>query len=915
MASPNQLIEQDSRTSSFGRKRGFDEAAISDSNVISINNSDDEFEQAWKRARRSEKPMDATRKSDIVAKHHEIITIEESPENSPARKDGASTIAVEDRYQNGHNGGQAVSALPPHISWNRGVQSGLRISFGNQKTVLELQAKTPSTSTQNQSQEDGPAPVLPEWPIKKAPDQKSPSHAQFNGRVPPVQKVRKKSKLKKKKQESNSPSAKTPKTHNTEQSKPDRKQRAQARPERRQSGFQMNKVKYVYPKLLDENNQEMVLKLEHFKLENFTQIFLPAFLEENKALLKKMANDTPIRAFGAFIASLTNYGGYSIPLKRRIRKEIRGTKEFCAWQITQALKSHKLEKEIQEMEPGEERERVEKEALSFIALAKDSSNNPANENMILQGEQRTNLENDDDNIMDWDEYTDTDSEEGLDEAADMLMDGGWESPGHISSSLDDLVDDRISHSQNNVLQPPDQILPIEGPEPQTATTSECFQSSEQLMDIVHTPAPNSPIPDMKFPPSPAPQDITASTEISNHTKVHLGNPATSIENHDATDEIHIPNQLDATREMEVDPAEVELIRRYNPGSEKFAFVPQCLSCADIGHKASECPLLICSTCGLVGVHFTGGCPQTQRCARCFQRGHDATACQERLQASPDERPGCDLCTSNKHLTAHCDLLWRSYKPYSIKIKLLVQYVPIHCYCCGREGHYGPECGVRHGKRNSGSYTWTKDNWTQYIDPKSNQHAISAGKDSLPIPMRPKRDFTIKGQARQNAANHDDSTEGDDTPFIGRRVTKAIPLAPLGKQQIQFKKFGNESQHVSGSDLTAPTPNSRQPSTRFSQRDFPENQRNESDRLRGHLGRHDRERSISPLQRHSPDRYESRPRDDYHRRGGSRAYDYRDTAHKAGNRVQGGPGNARGKPSERRGRGGRGRGTRLGNSIR
>jgi hypothetical protein len=857
MASPD---PQDS-TIAPRTKQGLEGAAISDKNVDNINDtSEDEFEKAWKRALRNGEASGETLQPDTITAPRDIITIRDSPESSPYRDNGSPT-ANKDMNQNISNLDPNPTPLP-QTSWNRGVQGGVRTSFGNQKNASVLTSKILSDPALIQSHGEKRS-------LEIAFGQNISGDTRIGDSVHPDNLANKKSRQKKKSQEKRHPKSKKQKVQNTKGSKSSLKPKARIHLEPMKSPNRANDIKYIFPNLLDENNQEIGFQLKPFKLTNFTQIFLPAFLTKNKALLEKMGYCVPIRRFWQIIRT---YGKYSLPDQSSIQKELRtnAIKLFCEEQIKQALKVYNLEEEIQKMEPGEELEITKKELFSLRESAKD---NLTHSYMAFQGEQNRSLEHDDYFTANLNEYVGTDSDgETPDDAASLLSSTGGKSVGHISMSPAVLRDKMVSHSQDGILQLSDQMLHTRSAKPQTSVDSNLQSRME-----VDAPASNSSIPSAGLPNTIS-NYVTASTET---ISVLSGSPVSSMGNRNSTDRIQ-PLQPDIRGvEIEVDTAESDLIHKYYPGSETVASAPHCLSCAEVGHRASECPLFTCSTCGVDGAHFSIGCPRTQRCSRCLQCGHVKEVCPEKLAASPDERPPCDLCTSKNHPTVDCDLLWRSYKPNSIKVKFLIQHLLIYCYSCGEKGHYGSECGIRRGRKGDGSHSWSKDNWKLYVDPMSNRSAISPGKgQTLPTPTR---GFVIKGQARKNVPGQEVADEDDDTPFIGRKVTKPTPHNPQGKQHIRLKKSSNEYAYGQHSHIPPSAP-------RASLQEFPGDQRGELGRA---YGRHDRERSVSPPPRRSPDRFDSRSRGYY-----LRSDDRRENA--------GAQGRSRGRSFDRRGRGARGR---------
>ena len=226
--------------------------------------------------------------------------------------------------------------------------------------------------------------------------------------------------------------------------------------------------------------------------------------------------------------------------------------------------------------------------------------------------------------------------------------------------------------------------------------------------------------------------------------------------------------------------EIEMLQKYFPVVPGSVSRPRCLACAGSSHKTLDCPSLTCKTCGKN--HPITTCPENARCLKCRARGHLAKDCPEKLFRAQAESGGCDLCQSQDHLENACHLIWRTYKPRPEEIRT-VRDIPVSCYVCGSDNHYGPECGLHSGRIRSGGVTWSKSNLRKYLDPSSSERAICAGQD-LSLPNPAKKVFNIRGQA-DDPIMLDDSD--DDGEFIHPTVK---PSAPKNQgrgmsQRIQF----------------------------------------------------------------------------------------------------------------------------------
>ncbi|GAB1313823.1 hypothetical protein MFIFM68171_04033 [Madurella fahalii] len=168
-----------------------------------------------------------------------------------------------------------------------------------------------------------------------------------------------------------------------------------------------------------------------------------------------------------------------------------------------------------------------------------------------------------------------------------------------------------------------------------------------------------------------------------------------------------------------DGEDAEYRERYFPGigpDETF-----CAMCASRGHVSADCPAMICRFCHDTG-HPSFSCPTRLRCTKCKQFGHTKRDCREKLALASEEMD-CAFCESRDHLDASCPGLWRSFlfNPDTVR---KVQSLPIFCYCCGRQGHFGPACGLNpHKPKENQLETWSQSNCARYIDPSSPEVAI------------------------------------------------------------------------------------------------------------------------------------------------------------------------------------------------
>lgn len=86
---------------------------------------------------------------------------------------------------------------------------------------------------------------------------------------------------------------------------------------------------------------------------------------------------------------------------------------------------------------------------------------------------------------------------------------------------------------------------------------------------------------------------------------------------------------------------------------------------------------------------------------------------------------CDICHEIGHHEYSCLSLWRTYVPDGSKLRK-VQAVPVSCYSCGSNRHYGLDCDLRskYGQSGPTQTTFSWKNAEMYIDSNSPLLAIS-----------------------------------------------------------------------------------------------------------------------------------------------------------------------------------------------
>jgi protein AIR1/2 len=180
-------------------------------------------------------------------------------------------------------------------------------------------------------------------------------------------------------------------------------------------------------------------------------------------------------------------------------------------------------------------------------------------------------------------------------------------------------------------------------------------------------------------------------------------------------ESHADSEMENTADL------AAYLDRYFPGvtpDQEF-----CTGCASYGHRLRSCPRLKCQFCGDTE-HMGPGCPTRKRCPKCKQLGHPKEKCTEKLALAPGEAMECAFCASKDHTESDCTEFYRSYRPNEYTMRK-VKEIPIYCYCCGKKGHYGTECGLSQVPfvKTRSVETWSMENWRLYVDPNSPNYSI------------------------------------------------------------------------------------------------------------------------------------------------------------------------------------------------
>lgn len=208
----------------------------------------------------------------------------------------------------------------------------------------------------------------------------------------------------------------------------------------------------------------------------------------------------------------------------------------------------------------------------------------------------------------------------------------------------------------------------------------------------------------------------------------------------------------------ISQAELDQRHRYFPNVPDDAIF--CLTCAQAGHATASCPDLICKFCQ--GSHFKYECPTRQRCAKCKQLGHTKPTCPEKLAVAPGEVAiECVVCEGHDHTEINCIQLYQIYRPQPGNVKK-VKSLPVFCYACGTEGHYGGDCPLADPSVPP-TKMWTMSTASLYIDPNNDNLALSY-RNELPPPPEVTRPVipgrSIKPQTHVIFEESDGEGDGD-----------------------------------------------------------------------------------------------------------------------------------------------------------
>ncbi|KAI9742256.1 MAG: hypothetical protein M1818_004156 [Claussenomyces sp. TS43310] len=660
--------EPDSRTSSVGRKRAPDPIVEQNIEYISIDSSSASEDDPDQRGRKRRK-----------------IANDDAPTHPSPAEDGGLSDQPQD-ISSPDNGlpfaRSREESNVPVISWNQGVQTGLRTSFGSRVlATTELPSKPGSARGQGDKSSNGNEARLASPALMSS--------------IPPV----------------NAPD--------------------------HIGTFTVGRQAYSLPDIYDGQGN-----LVDFQSVKFRK-FIPAFLRANEPLLEMMTRPVISASYPAY---LKFYHSNSSIGRKALKRKNQITEQDVDFGMQAARDAIRKKKDF----PGNNMSEDEISGLEQAALGGPGF-------ITLQSNGR--------NVQSLAGVLTTAAGQPSEERprTHSIANGTLDVTCAESSGLNLLVSSSL-------------------PELEPLSAKNTSSSRDMSLGNVDNSAAPNPYNDMSGKGSPQTQQAQniEPTDISNRIVSTAGTSTRALDTrplgYDQALVGKVPQSSTDATPADIDKAELDLLLMYYPGISGI----HCLLCLGMGHQAAACPSLTCASCGLRGHHFQDACPKTQRCSKCNELGHQKSDCRERLNAPRDDGM-CDICRSMSHITDDCHLIWRSFRPdpYSLK---KVNKIPVFCYCCGAEDHFGAECGLRRSYLLSGGITWSHANLDQYVDIRSEVRALSAGVDYT-IASRPGRQLSIKGKARDEQMDLDES-ENEGSSFLRPPVPKRAAKGKIRFSQPQ-----------------------------------------------------------------------------------------------------------------------------------
>ncbi|KAI9882550.1 MAG: hypothetical protein M1823_005697 [Watsoniomyces obsoletus] len=204
---------------------------------------------------------------------------------------------------------------------------------------------------------------------------------------------------------------------------------------------------------------------------------------------------------------------------------------------------------------------------------------------------------------------------------------------------------------------------------------------------------------------------------------------------------------------------------------------RCLCCGVAGHGQDDCPELNCKWCGEIGQHFS-------------------STCKNAVKDIPEdgELSDCPICGETGHKKKACDMIWRTFNPATTEVRR-VKKLPMSCYNCGSNLHYGMECKLKLTKTHGRSIvkTFSMANASQYIDETSTGQAISLLASKYP--QGPLRRREPNGKDQEEWQSEDDP-EGFIRPKVARDDGQGFQIRGKGRRNKREKRSDPKPQETS-----------------------------------------------------------------------------------------------------------------------
>jgi hypothetical protein len=751
----------DSSTSIIGRKRDFNESAeIRDVSNLETSEEEDSFQRSSKRVKQDHELLDGTGADDGMAINSSPPSRAESPPHSQAEP---ATVLQMDKQK-------VAGSMRPAMTWNKGVQSGLRTSFAGKVKSTQLRPLNLPTGLPASDEGNNSSDVVPEETLMRLQSSTHDVHLSVDNRA-----------------EVERPTLNNKRTGSMEDASESEtgdaleflgaKPRENSKVNARANGEEYeNNRQPIYPRDISSMGQkglkpvygnskgkfkllEVFIAGQPVSLQDLQfSDFLNSFLEDNFEKVELLTARQIRRAFSTYVST---YYGHVTPTHAELfslKTEEANTEPA----IKLSLKSLRAKRAVLKQRASAQETKPISLGASQQPTASTELQSATNRSPLVVGEAAVPVDDTEVPRQPFSTAVRGNASQRISlkeiDRANIIRDTGRNrSPPGIDGIKNHPRQGKYGKSYDEDMVDVD-----------IATSRAGEQSTLNCPVLASSYAM---VPDKAIYVSKIMQSAAGGDQNSMSTAPLSSKTDVNTINEEISSALEVETEAEAGI-MDVDFTDLEMAlqQKYFPTASTEPMVRRCLTCAGAGHRTLDCPALTCALCGITGSHTAFTCPQSKRCSKCRQRGHQSGQCPEKLLPAESEVLGCDICNSKDHLEESCHFIWRSFAPKPEEIST-VRDIAVHCYACGTSGHYGPDCGLRKKDRIlSGGITWSKSNLQKYIDVNSRNRAISAGVD-YSIPNRPRKDFSIRGRAN-NPITLDDS-EDEDTGFVRPKINRSV----------------------------------------------------------------------------------------------------------------------------------------------